>query len=174
LEADAAARDSLLTEANTKFTEATASATGLQARLEVLESERQIEAESLAQLRVDLDAARGANASLTSDKDGLAGQLKEIEASNAALNLSLKEIQTRNAALEAAEQDLEKRASLRAAQIVAETGTSAPANVTPKGEPQTTSLLEQFRAITDPGAQTTFWQNLDAKQKALILSQSNK
>ena len=46
--------------------------------------------------------------------------------------------------------------------------------MTPKGEPQTTSLLEQFRAITDPGAQTTFWQNLDAKQKALILSQSNK
>ena len=174
LEADAAARDSLLTEANTKFTEATASATGLQARLEVLESERQIEEESLAQLRVDLDAARATNASLTSDKDTLAAQLKEIETSNAALNLSLREIQTRNAALEAAEQDLEKRASFRAAQIVAETGTTAPANVTPKGEPQTTSLLEQFQAITDPGAQTAFWQGLDDKQKALILSQSNK
>jgi signal peptide peptidase SppA len=174
LEADAAARDSLLTEANTKFTEATASATGLQARLEVLESERQIEAESLAQLRVDLDAARSTNASLASDKDAIASQLKEIETSNASLNLSLKEIQTRNAALEAAEQDLEKRASFRAAQIVAETGTSAPANVTPKGEPQAASLLEQFRSITDPGAQTAFWQNLDDKQKALILSQSNK
>ena len=174
LESDASARDSLLTEANTKFTEATSTASGLHARLEVLESERQIETESLAKLRVDLDAARATNASLASDKDAIASQLKEIETSNTALNLSLKEIQTRNAALEAAEQDLEKRASLRAAQIVAETGTSAPANVTPKGEPQTASLLEQFRAITDPGAQTTFWQNLDAKQKALILSQSNK
>ena len=188
LEADAAARDSLLTEANTKFTEATASATGLQARLEVLESERQIEAESLAQLRADLDAAHTTNASLTSDKDVLAGQLRDLEARNAALELSfneagvrsaaldasLKEIKARNAALESAEQDLEKRASLRAAQIIAETGTSAPANVTPKGEQQTASLLEQFRAITDPGAQTAFWQNLNDKQKALILSQSNK
>jgi signal peptide peptidase SppA len=170
LEADAAARDSLLTEANTKFTEATASATGLQARLEVLESERQIEAESLAQLRVDLDAARSTNASLASDKDAIASQLKEIETSNASLNLSLKEIQTRNAALEAAEQDLEKRASFRAAQIVAETGTSAPANVTPKGEPQAASLLERFRSITDPAEQTAFWQGLSADQKNQILS----
>ena len=170
LEADAAARDSLLTEANTKFTEATASATGLQARLEVLESERQIEAESLAQLRVDLDAARSTNASLASDKDAIASQLKEIETSNASLNLSLKEIQTRNAALEAAEQDLEKRASFRAAQIVAETGTSAPANVTPKGEPQAASLLERFRSITNPAEQTAFWQGLSADQKNQILS----
>ena len=153
-----------------EFPEATATATGLQARLEVLESERQIEAESFAQLRVDLDAARGSNASLTSDKDALAAQLKEIEASNAALNLSLKEIQTRNAALESAAQDLEKRASLRAAQIVAETGTSAPANVTPKGEPQTASLLERFRSITDPTEQTAFWQGLSADQKNQILS----
>jgi len=156
LEADAAARDSLLTEANTKFTEATATATGLQARLEVLESERQIEAESLAQLRVDLDAVRGTNASLTSDKDTLAAQLKEIEA--------------RNAALEAAEQDLEKRASLRAAQIVAETGTHAPANVTPKGDPQTANILERFRSITNPAEQTAFWQGLSADQKNQLLS----
>ncbi|TSA33260.1 MAG: hypothetical protein D4R65_08190 [Verrucomicrobiaceae bacterium] len=173
LESDAAARDSLLTEANTKFTEASASATGLQSRLEVLESERQIEAESLAQLRADLDAARTTNVSLAGDKDALAAQLKEIEAGNAALNLSLKEIQARNAALEAAEQDLEKRASLRAAQIVAETGTSVPAKVTPKGEPQTASLLERFRSITDPTEQTAFWQGLSADQKNQILS-SNK
>jgi signal peptide peptidase SppA len=170
LEADAAARDSLLTEANTNFTEATATATGLQARLEVLESERQIEAESLAQLRVDLDAVRGTNASLTSDKDTLAAQLSEIETRNAALDLSLKEIQSRNAALEAAEQDLEKRASLRAAQIVAETGTHAPANVTPKGDPQTSNLLERFRSITNPAEQTAFWQGLSADQKNQLLS----
>ncbi|MEI8312640.1 MAG: S49 family peptidase [Verrucomicrobiota bacterium] len=174
LESDASARDSLLTEANTKFTEATATATGLQARLEVLESERQIEAEAHVQARADLDAAKHSIASLANENSALDTNLKEIQARNAALELNFKEIEARNAALEAAEQDLEKRASLRAAQIVAETGTSAPANVTPKGEPQTTSLLEQFRAITDPGAQTTFWQNLDAKQKALILSQSNK
>jgi len=160
LEADAAARDSLLTEANTKFTEATATATGLQARLDVLESERQIDAESLVQARADIDAARGTHDALTKDKDALNARVKEIEA--------------RNAVLESAEQDLEKRAALRAAQIVAETGTSAPANITPKGEQQTATLIEQFRAITDPAQQTAFWQKLTAEQQAQILSQSTK
>jgi len=84
----------------------------------------------------------------------------------------LKESEARNAALEAAEQDLEKRASLRAAQIVAETGTPAPANVTPKGDQQAATLLEQFRAISDPAAQTAFWQSLSTVQQNQILAQS--
>ena len=170
LESDASARDSLLTEANTKSTEATATATGLQARLEVLESERQIEAEAHVQARADLDAAKHSIASLTNDNSALDTSLKEIQARNAALELNFKEIEARNAALEATEQDLEKRASLRAAQIVAETGTAAPANVTPKGEPQTASLLERFRSITNPAEQTAFWQGLSADQKNQILS----
>ena len=153
LESDASARDTLLTEANTNFT-------GLQSRLEAIESERQIEAQSLVQARSDIDAARCSIASLTKEKDALASRLKEIEA--------------RNTALEATEQDLEKRAALRAAQIVAETGTTAPANITPKGNQQTATLLEQFRSITKPAEQTAFWQKLTADQQAQILSQSTK
>ena len=160
LESDASARDALLTETNTKFTEATTNATGLQTRLEAIEGERRIEAEALAQARADIEAARGSIANLTTDKETLAAQLKEI--------------QVRNATLEAAEKDLEKRASVRAAQIVAETGTQAPANVTPKGDLQTATLLEQFQAITDPAQQTAFWQKLTAEQKAHIFSQSTK
>jgi len=158
LESDASARDSLLTEANTNFTEANANVIGLQARLETIEGERQIEAESLMQARADIDAAKHSIASLTDYKT--------------ALDVSLTEIRVRNATLEAAEKDLEKRASLRAAQIVAETGTSAPANVTPKGDQQTASLLEQFRAITNPGDQTAFWQSLSTVQQNQILTQS--
>ena len=158
LESDASARDSLLTEANTNFTEANANVIGLQARLETIEGERQIEAESLMQARTDIDAAKHSIASLTDYKT--------------ALDVSLTEIRVRNATLEAAEKDLEKRASLRAAQIVAETGTSAPANVTPKGDQQTASLLEQFRAITNPGDQTAFWQSLSTVQQNQILTQS--
>ena len=153
LESDASARDALLTEANTNFT-------GLQSRLEAIESERQIEAQTLVQARSDIDAARCSIASLTNEKDALASRLKEIE--------------VRNAALEAAEQDLEKRAALRAAQIVAETGTPAPANITPKGNQQTATHLEQFRAITNPAEQTAFWQKLTADQQTQILSQSTK
>ena len=158
LESDASARDSLLTEANTNFTEANANVIGLQARLETIEGERLIEAESLMQARTDIDAAKHSIASLTDYKT--------------ALDVSLTEIRVRNATLEAAEKDLEKRASLRAAQIVAETGTSAPANVTPKGDQQTASLLEQFRAITNPGDQTAFWQSLSTVQQNQILTQS--
>ena len=158
LESDASARESLLTEANTKFTEATASATGLQARLEALEGERQIDAEALVQVRADLDAARSTHDSLTNDRSVLNARLKEIEA--------------RNAELESAEKDLEKRASLRAAQIVAETGTPAPANITPKGDQQGATILEQFRAITNPGDQTAFWQSLSAVQQNQLLAQS--
>jgi len=151
LESDASARDALLTEANTNSTD-------LQARLEALEGERKIEAETLVQARADLEASKHSIASLTNDK--------------AALDVSIKEIRVRNAALEAAEQDLEKRASLRAAQIVAETGTHTPANVTPKGDHQTANLLEQFQAITNPGDQTTFWRSLSTLQQNQILTQS--
>jgi len=170
LESDASARDALLTEANTNISEATENLSGLQARLEALEGEHRIEAESHVQARADLDAAKHSIASLTNDNSALDGSLKEIQARNAALDLSLKEIQGRNAALEAAEQDLEKRASLRAAQIVAETGTHAPANVTPKGDPQTSNLMERFRSITNPGDQTAFWQSLSADQKNQLMS----
>ena len=151
LESDASARESLLTEANTNLT-------GLQSRLEALEAERQIEAEALVQVRADLDAARSTHDSLANDRDVLNARLKEIEA--------------RNAALESAEQDLEKRAAFRAAQIVAETGTQVPAEVTPKGDKQTASLVEQFRAITDPKEQTVFWRGLTAVQQAQILAAS--
>jgi len=170
LESDASARDALLTEANAHITEATANVNGLQARLEAIEGERRIEAESHVQSRADLDAARHSLASITNTNSALDVSLKEVQARNTALDAHLKEIQSRNAALESAEQDLEKRASFRAAQIVAETGTHAPANVTPKGDPQTSNLMERFRSITNPAEQTAFWQKLDADQKNQILS----
>jgi signal peptide peptidase SppA len=153
LESDASARESLLAEANTNQTT-------LQARLEALESERQIEAEALVAARADLETARGTHDSLTAEKD--------------ALNVRLKDIEARNAALEAAEHDLEKRAALRAAQIVAETGTPQPAAITPKGDDQSADLVDQFRAITDPKEQTVFWRGLSALQQAQILSTANQ
>lgn len=153
LESDASARESLLAEANTQ--QAT-----LQSRIEALESERQIEAEALVAARADLETARGTHDSLTGEKDTLNARLKDIEA--------------RNAILEAAEQDLEKRASLRAAQIVAETGTPQPAAITPKGDDQSANLVDQFRAITDPTEQTAFWRSLTPAQRSALLSNANK
>lgn len=158
LESAASTRETLLSEANLKLTEAATDAATLQARLDALESERQIEAEALTQARTDIDAAKHSIESLATEK--------------AALEKNFSEIRIRNEALEVAEQDIEKRASLRAAQIVAETGTPIPANITPKGDQQAASLLEQFQAISDPAEQTTFWQGLSSAQQTQILAQS--
>ena len=152
LESDASARDALLNEA-------TAEIVSLKSRIETLEGERKIEASAMLQTRSDLETAKLTIESLKVDK--------------AATDSKLKDLETRNAALEASEKDIEKRASLRAAQILAETGTPTPAQVTPKGDHQPKSLLEQFKAITSPTEQTAFWQKLSALQQAQILSQTN-
>lgn len=152
LEADASARESLLTEANSRITE-------LLAQVELLKSERGIEAEEHAKTRADLETANQKAEALSA----------EVEAANA----RSRSLESRNAALESEERDIEKRASLRAALIISQTGTPSPANVTPAGEDRSARLLDQFRAIRTPAEQTLFWQSLSAAEQAQILSQSN-
>jgi len=142
LEADAQASASLLTEATANTERLTTQVTELTADRE--------------RLTADLQAARGSFDSLTQSKTEAETRLAELT--------------TRNQTLEAAEQDLELRASKRAAEIVASTGTTAPVPVTPKGDKQTEDLVARFKAISDPAAQTTFWRSLTSQQQALILS----
>ena len=96
--------------------------------------------------------------------------LDSIGKSKADSDTRLAELVARNTDLESREQDIEKRALRRSAEIVAATGTSAPAPVTPKGDRQTDDLVARFRAISDPKAQTVFWRSLTAQQQALILN----
>jgi len=142
LEADAQAREGLLTEAG-RNTET------LNARVGELEA---------------------ANATLTTERDGFRTQLD-------AANVSIQGLTARNRELETKEQDIEKRASARAARIVAETGTSAPAKVSAAGEADSDAgLADKFRAISDPREQTIFWRGLSARQQAVLqkaLSTSN-
>ena len=140
-ETDARAGTTLLSEASTKIDGLTMQAT-----------EHQAERERFA---ADLLTARQSIESLGLQKGEAETRLGELVA--------------RNQELEAAEKDLEKRASKRAAEIVAATGTTAPAAVTPKGDRQADDLLARFKAIDDPKAQTTFWRSLTAQQQALIL-----
>lgn len=142
LEADAQAREALLSEAATKADSLTAELAEAQAGRERIEA--------------DLTAARQNIESLT-------GQKSEIEA-------QLSTLTSRNKDLEAREQDIETRASKRAVEIVASTGTQAPAPVTPKGDRQTEDLVARFKAISDPKEQTLFWRSLTAQQQAQILS----
>ena len=140
-ETDASAGTTLLSEASAKIDGLTMQAT-----------EHQAERERLA---ADLLTARQSIESLGIQKGEAETRIGELIA--------------RNAELEATEKDLEKRASKRAAEIVAATGTTAPAAVTPKGDRQADDLLARFKAITDPKAQTTFWRSLTPQQQALIL-----
>ena len=142
LEADARAGASLLSEASNKID-------ALSAQLTELGAERE-------RLAADLTTARQSIESLGTQKGEVETRLAQVTA--------------RNQELEAAEKDLEKRASKRAAEIVASTGTSAPAPVTPKGDRQSEDLIARFKAITDPKAQTLFWRSLTPEQQSLILN----
>jgi chromosome segregation ATPase len=142
LETDAQASASLLTEATANTDRLTAQVTELTADRE--------------RLAADLQAARGSIDSLNQSKSELDARLAELTA--------------RNQTLGTAEQDIEQRASKRAAEIVASTGTTAPVPVTAKGDKQTDDLVARFKAISDPAAQTTFWRSLTSQQQALILS----
>ena len=143
-ESDTQASASLLAEASANSERLTAQVTELNAERE--------------RLAADLTAARTSLDSLTKSKTEAETRLAELTA--------------RNQTLEAAEQDIEKRASKRADEIVASTGTTTPAAVTPKGDKQTEDLVARFKAISDPKAQTTFWRSLTPQQQALILTSS--
>lgn len=151
LEADASARESLLTEATSRIND-------LQAQVDLLKSEHGIETEAHSKTRTDLDAS----------KQNLESIASQLEAANA----RSRELESRNAMLEAEERDIEKRASLRAALIISQTGSPAPAHVTAAGEDRSARLIEQFRAIRTPAEQTLFWQSLSPGEQAQILSQS--
>lgn len=146
LETDATAGANLMAESATKTETLTLQVTELQAQRERLDA--------------DLLTARQSIESLTKHKGEAETRLGELVA--------------RNKDLESREQDIEARASKRAAEIVASTGTSAPAPVTPKGDKQTEDLVAQFKAISDPKQQTIFWRSLTAQQQALILNSNTQ
>jgi len=122
--------------------------------------------------------------SLTAKSEALSPELTAVSAEReqlasdlATARQTIESVSSLNKDLESREQDLEMRAAARAAQIVAETGNQAPANVTAKVEPsisQTPDIAAQFAAITDPAEQTAFWRQLTSQQKAIILAASNK
>jgi signal peptide peptidase SppA len=122
--------------------------------------------------------------SLTAKSEALSQELTAVSAEReqlasdlATARQTIESVSSLNKDLESREQDLEKRAAARAAEIVAETGNQAPANVTAQVEPsisQTPDIAAQFAAITDPAEQTAFWRQLTSQQKAIILAASNK
>lgn len=98
------------------------------ARVQTLETDAQASASLLAEASANAETFKTQLAALTTERDRLTSDLTTARQ-------SIQSLSTRNQELEGKEQDLEKRASHRAAEIVASTGTQVPAKITPAGDP---------------------------------------
>jgi len=143
LQADHQAQTELLTEESS-------TATSLRGEVELLAAE-------IESLRAERDDAKTASAGLVTERDHAAAEATTLR--------------TRVTELQASQADFDQRLQLEVARVVASTGTTMPARVTPAGDaPQAAELHSQFTAITDPAAQTSFWRKLTLEQQALILN----
>ena len=123
----------------------------------------QAQTELLTEASTNLDSLRGQLALFTAEIDTLKAERDAATGETTTL-------QTRIAELQASQSDFDRRLQLEVARVVASTGTTMPARVTPAGDAtQAADLHAQFAAITDPAAQTVFWRKLTAEQQALIL-----
>ena len=120
LEADAKAREGLMTEASTQVET-------FKATLLSKEQEQQ----ALLQ-------------QACTERDTLKGQLVAVQAEVERFTKRSGELDVQVRDLQSREQDLEKRAAIKAAQIAAEMGTQVPAKITPAGDTKPATAAEQW------------------------------
>ena len=147
------------------------------AQLEALQRDHQAQTELLNEASANADSLRGEAELLTAEIETLKAERDTATADAAKLQARANELQaqaatlqTRVTELQASQADFDTRVQTEVARVVASTGTTLPARVTPAGDhPQAAQLHAQFAAITDPAAQTAFWRKLTPEQQALIL-----
>ncbi|MCX8494773.1 MAG: S49 family peptidase [Akkermansiaceae bacterium] len=121
-----------------------------------LRGEVELLAAEIDTLKAECDEAKIQAANLTAQRDSAAGQVVTL--------------QSQITELEASQTDFDRKLQLEVARVVASTGTTMPARVTPAGDTnQAADLHSRFAAITDPSEQTVFWRKLTPDQQALIL-----
>lgn len=142
LQRDHQAQTELLNEASTNVE-------SLRGEVELLSAE-------IDTLKAERDDAKNHATKLTTERD--------------AANAQVSTLQTRITGLEASQTDFDRKLQREVARVVASTGTTMPAQVTPAGDAsQAADLHARFAAITDPAAQTAFWRKLTPEQQALLL-----
>jgi len=97
------------------------------ARVQSLESDAQAHANLLTEASTQTEAIRNQLTTVIGERDQFTADLLSAQRSAETLT-------ARNKELEAKEQDIEKRVAVRSAQVVASTGTHAPAKISPAGE----------------------------------------
>ena len=153
-------------------------------QVETLQRDYQAQTDLLTEASTNLDSLRGQTELLAAENDtlkaerdtatanatGLQTQSAAAQARADELQAQAATLQSRVTELQASQADFDTRVQTEVARVVAATGTTLPARVTPAGDqPQAAQLHTQFAAITDPAAQTAFWRKLTPEQQALIL-----
>jgi signal peptide peptidase SppA len=124
--------------------------------VESLRGEVELLAAEIDTLKAECDEAKIQSANLIAQRDSAAGQVATL--------------QSQIIELEASQTDFDRKLQLEVARVVASTGTTMPARVTPAGDTnQAADLHSRFAAITDPTEQTAFWRKLTPDQQSLIL-----
>ena len=125
-------------------------------QVESLRGEVELLAAEIDTLKAECDEAKIQSANLIAQRDAAAAQVATL--------------QSQITELEASQTDFDRKLQLEVARVVASTGTTMPARVTPAGDTnQAADLHSRFAAITDPTEQTVFWRKLTPDQQALIL-----
>jgi signal peptide peptidase SppA len=142
-----------------------------------LQRDHQAQTDLLNEASTSVDSLRGEVELLSAEIDTL--KAERDDAKSQASNLITERdtasarvvtMQSRITELEASQSDFDRKLQLDVARVVASTGTTMPAQVTPAGDAsQAADLHARFAAITDPAEQTAFWRKLTPEQQALIL-----
>jgi signal peptide peptidase SppA len=149
-------------------------------QVETLQRDNKAQADLLAEASTHIESLQGQLSVLTADLESVRADRDTASSNATALQSRVTELQsaqvdasalqTRIAELQASQTDFDTRVQTEVARVVASTGTTLPARVTPAGDAtQAADLHAQFAAITDPAAQTAFWRKLTPEQQALIL-----
>lgn len=117
-----------------------------------------------------LNEESAAVTTLRGEVELFAAEIDTLKAERDTVTTEATALRTRVTALQASQADFDARVQTEVARVVASTGTTLPARVTPAGDDtQAADLHARFAAITDPAGQTAFWRKLTPEQQAMIL-----
>ena len=161
LEADALAGTTLLNEAAKTSGDLKAQAVALIKEKDGLATEKETLALANGELTEQRDQFSRDLATAKQSLTSAAGTAEELTKAKEQITALSGEVETLKANAKTAERIAAERYGAASPQ---------PLPVTSRGDTQAATLVEKFKAITDPKEQTAFWRALTAEQRTLILN----
>ena len=131
--------------------------------------------QEIGALTKDMENLTLANGELTEQRDQLSRDLATTKQSLTSAGTTAQELTKAKEQIANLTNEVEtlKANAKTAERIAAErygAASTEPLPVTPRGDSQAATLIEKFKAITDPAEQTAFWRSLTTEQRTLILN----